>query len=268
MEKPSRAIGLKSEKDARGDEPAKEKPPRENEPGGINPQIRTKKCVRSPREDEPGENSFGKVWDRTPENGNFGLTEPMKVKGIFGTVTLKKVLVLGILWQETAAAWRTTVLSPLVVTLNMLLKLLQPPLANTHHCPTGCPKVPAVRLAAMAPKMSKPAPPLPPQTTGEAAAVPAAAAVRRKAPPMMLQCAAALQGTSTAASSDGSRARQDPYIGAMPKFPPARLAAEKAMKKAGGTQLDQMPQQGPWLDERFGAPSRSGKKGWMVRNQM
>lgn len=128
--------------------------------------------------------------------------------------------------------------------------MLQPLLADYNHCPTGCPKVPAVRLAAMAPKMSKPAPPLPPQTTGDAAAMPAAAALR-KAPPMMLQCAAALQGTSTAASSDGSRARQDPYIGAMPKFPPARQAAEKDKNIAGGTQLDQMPQQGPWLVERL-----------------
>ena len=30
-----------------------------------------------------------------PLNMEIGLTEPMKVKGIFGTVTLKKVLVLG-----------------------------------------------------------------------------------------------------------------------------------------------------------------------------
>ena len=33
VEKPSRAIGLKKTKDARRDEPAKERPPRENEPG-------------------------------------------------------------------------------------------------------------------------------------------------------------------------------------------------------------------------------------------
>ena len=67
VEKPSRAIGLKKQKDARGDEPAKGKPPRENEPGGIAPQMSTKKCVESPRENEPGENSFVAVWDENPE---------------------------------------------------------------------------------------------------------------------------------------------------------------------------------------------------------
>ena len=262
VEKPSRAIGLKSEKDARGDEPAKEKPPRENEPGGINPQIKTKKCVRSPREDEPGENSFGKVWDE-PLKNQFWAHRTYESQRDFWDSNPEEGPVFGDFVAGNSCGMAHNSFES-VGGDSENAELLQPLLADTYHCPTGCLRVPAVRLAAMAPKMSKPVPPLPPQTTGEAAAV-LAADVRRKAPPMMLQCAAALQGTSTAASSDGSRARQDPYIGAMPKFPPARLAAEKAMKKAGGTQLDQMPQQGPWLDERFGAPSRSGKKdGWSV----
>ena len=67
VEKPSRAIGLKKAKDARGDEPAEEKPPRKNEPGGINPQMSTSKCVESPRENEPGENSFGMIWNENHE---------------------------------------------------------------------------------------------------------------------------------------------------------------------------------------------------------
>ena len=97
------------------------------------------------------------------------------------------------------------------------VEMLQPLLVAENHCPAGCPKVPAVRLAAMAPKMSKPAPPLPPQDAAAPAAKAMAknAAVPRKAPPMMLLCAATLQATSTNASSDGSRARQDPYIGAI-----------------------------------------------------
>ena len=67
MEKPSRAIGLKKTKDARRDEPAKEKPPRENKPGSINPQMSIEKCAESPRENEPGENSLGMIWDENPE---------------------------------------------------------------------------------------------------------------------------------------------------------------------------------------------------------
>jgi hypothetical protein len=60
-------LASKKQKDARGDEPAKGKPPRENEPGGIAPQMSTEKCVESPRENEPGENSFVAVWDENPE---------------------------------------------------------------------------------------------------------------------------------------------------------------------------------------------------------
>jgi hypothetical protein len=117
VEKPSRAIGLKSEKDARGDEPAKEKPPRENEPGGINPQIQTKKCVKSPREDEPGENSFGTVWDETPENENWD-HRTYECKRDFWDSNPEEGPVFG----DLAVASRITVLSPLVVTLKRLLK--------------------------------------------------------------------------------------------------------------------------------------------------
>ena len=260
VEKPSRAIGLKSEKDARGDEPAKEKPPRENEPGGINPQIRTKKCVRSPREDEPGENSFGKVWDRTPENGNwahrtyesrrdFWDSNPEEGPGFGDFVAGNSFGMAHNSFESVGGDSEDAV------------EMLQPLLADTYHCPTGCPKVPAVRLAAMAPKMSKPAPPLPPQEPGFAApkAAPKPAAVRRKAPPMMLQCAAAMGAPSSSSEIRG------PYIGALPKFPPARRDAEMAQKAAGGTMLDGMPRHGPWLDSRYLQPNTTGKKdSWSV----
>ena len=111
-------------------------------------------------------------------------------------------------------------------------KLLQPPLANTHHCPTGCPKVPAGAFSCHGPKDVK------------TCAAAAAADDRRSrcgarcccctpkgAATMMLQCAAALQGTSTAASSDGSRARQDPYIGGYAKVPSSSPGRRKGHEK-------------------------------------
>ena len=113
----------------------------------------------------------------------------------------------------------------------------------------------------MAPQMSKPAPPLPPQESGFAApkAAPKPAAVRRKAPPMMLQCAAAMGAPSSSSEIRG------PYIGALPKFPPARRDAEMAQKAAGGTMLDGMPRHGPWLDSRYLQPNTTGKKdSWSV----
>ena len=58
-----------------------------------------------------------------------------------------------------------------------------------------------------------------------AAAPPTAAVVlKRKAPPLMLLCASAM---GDAAGSEG-RPKQNPYIGTLPKFPPARREAEKA----------------------------------------
>ena len=103
----------------------------------------------------------------------------------------------------------------------------RPLLAVKDHCPTGCPSRSLVKLAAMAPKMSKPKPPVPPQVFEPAAVaappvaaapMPAAAGPKRKAPPLMLLCASAM---GDAASSAG-RPKQDPYIGTLPKFPPAR----------------------------------------------
>ena len=260
VEKPSRAIGLKSEKDARGDEPAKEKPPRENEPGGINPQIRTKKCVRSPREDEPGENSFGKVWDE-PLKNQFWAHRTYESQRDFWDSNPEEGPVFGDFVAGNSCGMAHNSFESVGGDSEDAVEMLQPLLADTYHCPTGCPKVPAVRLAAMAPKMSKPAPPLPPQEPGFAApkAAPKPAAVRRKAPPMMLQCAAAMGAPSSSSEIRG------PYIGALPKFPPARRDAEMAQKAAGGTMLDGMPRHGPWLDSRYLQPNTTGKKdSWSV----
>ena len=74
--------------------PAKGKPPRENETGGIAPQMSTKKCVESPRlqgKMNLEKTVLGRFGMKTPKKLN-GITEPMKVKGIFGTVTLKMAL--------------------------------------------------------------------------------------------------------------------------------------------------------------------------------
>ena len=149
MEKPSRAIGLKSEKDARGDEPAKEKPPRENEPGGINPQIKTEKCVRSPREDEPGENSFGKVWDE-PLKNQFWAHRTYDSQRDFWDSNPEEGPVFGDFVAGNSCGMAHNSFES-VGGDSENAELLQPLLADTYHCPTGCPKVPAVRLAAMAP---------------------------------------------------------------------------------------------------------------------
>ena len=115
MEKPSRAIGLKKTKGARGDEPAESTPPRENEPGGIiTPQMSTTNYVKSPRENEPGENSFGRFGMKTLKGPN-GITKSIKVKEIFGIVTRKMVLCWVMSWQKTVVAGRTCLLSPSVV---------------------------------------------------------------------------------------------------------------------------------------------------------
>ena len=91
-----------------------------------------------------------------------GITESMKVKRLFEIVTLKMALLLGMSWQKPVVAWRTSSLkSAGNDSFKNAVEMLQPLLVAENHCPTGCPKVPAVRLAAMAPKMSKPAPPLP-----------------------------------------------------------------------------------------------------------
>ena len=74
----------------------------------------------------------------------------------------------------------------------------------------------------------------------------------------MLLCASAM-------GDERGRRTQDPYIGTLPKFPPARTEAEKAQKKSGGTGLDEMPRHGPWLDEKYRQPNTTGKKdSWSV----
>ena len=71
---------------------------------------------------------------------------------------------------------------------------------------------------------------------------------------MMLQCAAAMGKSSTV-----------PYIGTLPKYPPARKEAKVEQQKAGGTELDVMPEHGPWLDARYSQPSSTSKRdGWSV----
>ena len=69
-----------------------------------------------------------------------------------------------------------------------------------------------------------------------------------------------MQGNTASSGSDGSQAQHDPYIGTLPKFPLARKESEKAQKKAGGTMLGETPRHGPWLDDRYGGPSTTGKK--------
>ena len=45
-----------------------------------------------------------------------------------------------------------------------------------------------------------------------------------------------------------------PYLGTIPKFVPARRAALTGRHVARGTELDSMPDSGPWLDQRFAGP--------------
>ena len=143
---------------------------------------------------------------KTPKELN-GITEPTKIRSnpeighLFGDAV-----------AETSCGMAHSCFEPVCGDSCDDVELLQPLLVAENHCPLGCPKGLGVRLAAMARKMSKPALSLPPQ---DAAAKPAAA--RRKAPPMMLLCASAMGG---AASS--SAHVQEPYIGTLPKFPPAR----------------------------------------------
>eukprot|EP00435_Cladocopium_sp_Y103_P000232 s4628_g1.t1 len=152
------------------------------------------------------------------------------------------------------------------------------PLLAQHYCPEGCPKFPRAKLAAM---HSKPVPPgLPPHLAAAAASssavgakpkpkpkpkppsLPAKAAAAaaeemtnvnlaaenaakerpkakpaKKMPPLMMRCASSMgEGPS------GHKA----FLGMLPKYPPARQAAEVAMKSAGGTEQDSMPNVGPW----------------------
>ena len=56
-----------------------------------------------------------------------------------------------------------------------------------------------------------------------------------------------------------------PYLGTIPKFAPARRAAWTGRQVAGGTELDSMPDSGPWLDQRFAGPCISKKRdAWSI----
>ena len=282
VEEPSRAIGQKKVQNARGNEPAAENLPRENEPGRSTPKKETLKCVRAPRENEPGDNSFGEFWE-TSNKRDWDHREYHTPQEFWDCNPEDDFwdCVAGNSCGQAQQAFESVGCDSFEVEP---VKKPRPLLAVKHHCPTGCPSRSSVQLAAMAPKMSKPKvpaavvpkkprPPVPPQvlepTADVAAAVPlmmggppaAAAGPKRKAPPLMLLCASAM---GDAAGSEG-HPKQDPYIGALPKFPPARKAAEKAQQKSGGTGLDEMPRHGPWLDEKYRQPNTTGKKdSWSV----
>ena len=119
-----------------------------------------------------------------------GITEPTKIRS--------NPEIGNLFWDvvaETSCGMAHSCFEPVCGDSCNDVELLQPLLVAENHCPLGCPKGPGVRLAAMAPKMSKPAPSLPPQ---DAAAKPAAA--RRKAPPMMLLCASAMGGAASSSA--------------------------------------------------------------------
>jgi hypothetical protein len=179
VEKPSRAIGLKKTKGARGDEPAESTPPSENEPGGIiTPQMSTTNYVKSPRENEPGENSFGTIWDENSERPEWD-HQVYKSQRDFWDSNPENGPLLGDVVEENSCGWAHMSLESVSGDSHQHVPVSGQLLAFQHHCPTGCPKGPGVRPAAMAPKMSKPVPPLPPWSLDDASA-PAAddAAVR------------------------------------------------------------------------------------------
>ena len=154
----------------------------------------TTNYVKSPRENEPGENSFGRFGMKTLKGPN-GITKSIKVKEIFGIVTRKMVLCWVMSWQKTVVAGRTCLLSPSVVTRINMSKFLGNCWPFSTTAPRAAQKVPAFDLLPWPLyKMSKPVPPLPPWSLDDASA-----------PPMMLLCAAAMQGDTTASGSDGSR---------------------------------------------------------------
>ena len=167
----------------------------------------------------------------------------------FGIVTLK--MSLGIAWLGTLVDRRNMFWSPLVVTLRLKN------MTSVHgHCwplsTTAQRAAPEVARSNLQPwrQRCQSQSHLCRRRCLSAAAVPRRLpllrrllrllAPKRKAPPLMLLCASAM---GDAASSAG-RPKQDPYIGTLPKFPPARREAEKAQKKFGGTGLDGMPRHG------------------------
>eukprot|EP00435_Cladocopium_sp_Y103_P034042 s1349_g8.t1 len=77
----------------------------------------------------------------------------------------------------------------------------------------------------------------------------------KKMPPLMMRCAASMgEGPS------GHKA----FLGMLPKFPPARQAAEVAMKSAGGTEQDSMPSVGPWLSPQYQFPVQGKRDTWSL----
>ena len=65
------------------------------------------------------------LWDGLgwkPRKRWMGSPDLWKSNNFFGTVTLNLVLRLGMSWQKTVVAWRTTVLSPSVVNLLKMLR--------------------------------------------------------------------------------------------------------------------------------------------------
>ena len=263
VEEQSRAIGQKKVQKARGYEPAATNLPRENEPGRSTLQNETSKCVEAPRENEPGDNNLGEFWE--PSNEVCWDHREYHTPQEFWDCNPEDEVGDCVAWHSCGQAQHVLESVGCDSPVGKHDVSSRPLLAVKDHCPTGCPSRSLVKLAAMAPKMSKPKPPVPPQVLGPpaaaAAAPPAAVGPKRKAPPLMLLCASAM---SDAASSAG-RPKQDPYIGTLPKFPPARREAEKAQKKSGGTGLDEMPRHGPWLDEKYRQPNTTGKKdSWSV----
>ena len=80
----------------------------------------------------------------------------------------------------------------------------------------------------------------------------------KKALPMMLQAQ-----NSFVPPKDAGKHEDPPYLGTIPKFAPDKRAALTGRQVAGGTDLDSMPDSGPWLDQRFAGPcvGKSGTHG-------
>ena len=82
----------------------------------------------------------------------------------------------------------------------------------------------------------------------------------RKAPPLMLQAQNSFVPPNAAGNFE-----DPPYLGTIPKFAPARRAALTGRQVAGGTELDSMPDSGPWLDQRFAGPCVGKKRvAWRI----
>ena len=58
---------------------------------------------------------------------------------------------------------------------------------------------------------------------------------------------------------------EEPYLGTIPKLAPDRRAALARRQLAGGTELDSMPDSGPWLDHWFAGPCVGKKRdAWSI----